>query len=335
MEESKGESTEMKKFLSFLVVCLAVTMMVPGVALAKADYVLKFGHLANTDHTWHKAAVRFAEIVKEKSDGRVEVKVYPNEQLGKELEMINGIQTGVVDMTITGESLQNWAPKCGLIAVPYMIRSSEHMAAVAGGPIGKEIENEIIEKVGLHPVGWFERGPRNLTSNRPIKSPEDLNGFVMRVPNVPIFVKVWDALGAKPTPMAFSEVFTSLQQGVIEGQENPFALIYSASFYEVQKYVNLTEHVRGWIYVVIGEKKFQSMPEDLQNIILQAGAEMQRYEHELFLANQTKLAEELQAKGMTLQEVDKEAFMKKAAPAVLEALSPEQAEMYKRIVAIK
>ena len=325
----------MKKLSTFLVICLAVATLIPGVAFAKAEYTLKFGHLANTEHTWHKAAVRFAEVVKEKSGGRIEVKVFPNEQLGKEMEMVSGIQMGVVDMTITGESLQNWAPLCGLIAVPYMLQSSEQLQKVAGGPLGKKIEQEIIDKVGLHPVAWFERGPRNLTSNRPITNPDELKGFVMRVPNVPIFVKVWDALGAKPTPMAFSEVFTSLQQGVIEGQENPFDLIYSASFYEVQKYVNLTEHVRGWIYVVMGEKTFQSMPEDLQNVILEAGAEMQHYEHELFLEDQAKLAEALQAKGMTLQPVDKAAFMKKADPAVREALNPEQLALYEEIIAIQ
>ncbi len=325
----------MKKLSSFLVMSLMVTMLVPGIALAKAEYTLKFGHLANAEHTWHKAAVRFAEIVNEKSGGRIEVKVYPNEQLGKEMEMISGIQMGVVDMTITGESLQNWAPLCGLIAVPYMLQSPEQLAKVAGGPIGDKIEQEIIEKVGLHPIAWFERGPRNLTSNRPITNPDELNGFVMRVPNVPIFVKVWDALGAKPTPMAFSEVFTSLQQGIIEGQENPFDLIYSASFYEVQKYVNLTEHVRGWIYVVIGEDKFRSMPEDLQKVILEAAEEMQRYEHELFLADQAKLAKDLEAKGMTLQPVDKAAFMKKAEPAVRAALSPEQLALYEEIIAVQ
>lgn len=301
----------------------------------KPEYVLKFGHLANEDHTWHKAAVKFAEIVKEKSNGRVEVKVYPNEQLGKELDMINGIQAGTVDMTITGESLQNWAPKVGVMAALYAVRDSEHMQKVAGGEIGKEIEAEILDKTGLRPIAWFERGPRNLTSNRPIKHPDELNGMILRVPNVPLFVKSWEALGAKPTPMAFSEVFTSLQQGTIDGQENPYALIKSAGFYEVQKYCNLTEHVRTWIYVVIGEKQLKSMPEDLQKIILDAGREMQKYEHKLFLAEQDKLAKELQEKGMTFVEVDKEAFKTKVKDAVISSLTPEQKDLYERIINTK
>jgi tripartite ATP-independent transporter DctP family solute receptor len=231
--------------------------------------------------------------------------------------------------------MMNWAPLCGLIAVPYMIRDSAHMEKIVEGEVGQAIEKEVIEKVRLRPVAWFERGARNLTSNREVKKPEDLNGLKLRVPNVPLFVATWEALGAKPTPMAFSEVFTSLQQGIIDGQENPYDLIKSASFFEVQKFVNKTEHVRGWIYLVIGEDKFQSMPKDIQTAILEAGKEAQAYERELFRAEQDQLIKDLQDKGMTFVEVDKAAFMKVAEPAVMKFLSPELQEMYKKIVAIQ
>jgi tripartite ATP-independent transporter DctP family solute receptor len=317
------------------VFCMIVTLLVPTISFAKAEYTLKFGHLANEENVWHKAAVKFAELVAEKSGGRIEVKVYPNEQLGKEMELIDGIRMGTVDMTITGESMQNWAPKAGLMGAPYAIRNADHLAKIAGGEIGQEIEQEIIDKIGLRPVGWFGRGPRNLTSNRPVKHPDDLKGMILRVPNVPLFVAVWEALGAKPTPMAFSEVFTSLQQGTIEGQENPYALIKSAGFYEVQKYCNLTEHVISWIYVVLGEKKFQSMPEDLQKVILEAGQEMQEYEHQLFQEAEQGLAQELQDLGMTFVEVDKAAFQKKAEVAVFEALNAEQKDLYMRMQEVK
>ncbi|MCP4401401.1 MAG: TRAP transporter substrate-binding protein [bacterium] len=317
------------------VFCTIVTLLVPAVSFAKAEFTLKFGHLGNEENVWHKAAMKFAELVAEKSGGRIEVKVYPNEQLGKEMELIDGIRMGTVDMTITGESMQNWAPKAGLMGAPYAIRNADHLAKIAGGDIGQEIEQEIIDKIGLRPVGWFGRGPRNLTSNSPIKHPDDLKGMILRVPNVPLFVAVWEALGAKPTPMAFSEVFTSLQQGTIAGQENPYALIKSAGFYEVQKYCNLTEHVISWIYVVLGEKKFQSMPEDLQKVILEAGQEMQEYEHQLFQEAEKGLAQELQDLGMTFVEVDKAAFQKKAEVAVFEALTPEQKELYMRMQEVK
>lgn len=324
-----------RSMFKMFVFCMIVTLLVPTISFAKAEYTLKFGHLANEENVWHKAAVKFAELVAEKSGGRIEVKVYPNEQLGKEMELIDGIRMGTVDMTITGESMQNWAPKAGLMGAPYAIRNADHLAKIAGGEIGQEIEQEIIDKIGLRPIGWFGRGPRNLTSNRPIKHPDDLKGMILRVPNVPLFVAVWEALGAKPTPMAFSEVFTSLQQGTIAGQENPYALIKSAGFYEVQKYCNLTEHVISWIYVVLGEKKFQSMPEDLQKVILEAGQEMQEYEHQLFQEAEQSLAQELQDLGMTFVEVDKDAFQKKAEVAVFEALTPEQKDLYMRMQEVK
>ena len=327
----------MKKTVLLVAVALLASLVLSTAALAekKPEFTLKLGHLANTEHTWHKGSLKFAELVEEKTGGRVVVQVFPNEQLGKEMEVIGNIQSGIVDMLITGESMMNWAPLCGLIAVPYMIRDSAHMEKIVEGEVGQAIEKEVIEKVRLRPVAWFERGARNLTSNREVKKPEDLNGLRLRVPNVPLFVATWESLGAKPTPMAFSEVFTSLQQGIIDGQENPYDLIKSASFFEVQKFVNKTEHVRGWIYLVIGEDKFQSMPEDIRKAVLEAGKEAQVYERQLFRAEQDQLMKDLQDKGMTFVEVDKEAFMKKAEPAVLSFLSPELQEMYKKIVAIQ
>jgi tripartite ATP-independent transporter DctP family solute receptor len=249
--------------------------------------------------------------------------------------MITGILAGTADMTITGESLQNWVPNAALCATPYLIRDSEHLAKIAGGEIGKRIEQEIFSNVGLRPIAWFERGPRNLTSNIPVKHPDDLKGLIIRVPNVPIFVKTWEALGAKPTPMAFSEVFTSLQQNTIHAQENPFALIESAGFYEVQKYCNITEHVISWIYVVIGEKKFQSIPPDLQQIILDAGAEMQIYEHKLFVAEEEKLAKLLQSRGMVFVDTDKNAFKNQVKNTVINSLNPGQRTLYQQIELVK
>jgi tripartite ATP-independent transporter DctP family solute receptor len=287
-------------------------------------FTLKFGHLASEDNTWHLAAIKFKERVEERSQGRIQVKVYPNSQLGKEMELINSIQLGTADMTITGESLQNWAPKAALLAVPYAFASAEHMRSAASGPGGEEICAEITEKTSLVPLAWFERGPRHLTTNRPIQTPNDLNGLKIRVPNVPLFVKVWQELGAKPTPMAFSEVFTSLQQNTIEAQENPLSLIDSASFYEVQKHVNLTAHVRSWIYVVIGEKKLNSLPLDLQEIVREAAIDMQAYEHALFVAEETQLRTKLEGQGMTFIDSDQAAFAAKARIAVVNALTEEQ-----------
>lgn len=305
---------------TLLTLAMSALIVTPVTA---ADMTLKLGHLANEDNIWNKAAVKFGEELKSLTNGRIEVQVFPNESLGKEMDLINGMQLGTVDMTITGESLQNWAPMAALLAVPYAYKSIEHMDAVASGKIGDQIKAQIIEKAKIRPIAYFARGPRNLTTNRPIKSPADLNGLKMRVPNVPLFVDVWKALGAKPTPMAFSEVFTSLQNGTIDAQENPLALIKSASFFEVQKYVNKTEHVRSWIYLTISDITWKKLSADDQKAVLEAAARAQKYERELFIIDDKNLVGELQSKGMTFVEVDGKAFADSAKDAVLANVKPE------------
>lgn len=312
----------LKSINKIMLAATVCAVFAAGPALA-GKVTLKLGHLSNEETTWHKAAIKFGEEVKSLSNGRVVVKVYPNSSLGKEMDLVSGMQLGTVDMTITGESLQNWAPKAALLAVPYAYKTMEHMDSVASGKIGDMIEAQIIEKAKVRPLAYFARGPRNLTSNRPIKSPSDLNGLKLRVPNVPLFVDVWDSLGAKPTPMAFSEVFTSLQSNVIDAQENPLALIKSASFFEVQKFVNKTEHVRSWIYLALSEKTWSKLSEADKAAVTEAGKRAQAYERMLFLEESDKLVAELEAKGMTFVEVDGKAFASQAKEAVLKNVNAE------------
>lgn len=309
--------------------------MAPAIVRAQAKTTLKLGHLANEDNVWHKASLKFAEEVARRTNGEVEVKVFPNEQLGKETDLIKGIQLGTVDFTITGESLQNWAPSAALLAVPYAIRDLDHLDKVVGGAVGHKIGQDIEAKTQLRTLTYFARGPRNLTANRAIRTPDELNGLKLRVPNVPLFVQFWQALGAKPTPMAFSEVFTSLQNNTIEAQENPLALIKSASFFEVQKYVNQTEHVISWIYLVGGAKKLGRLPQAHQAAIAEAAKAAQAHERQLFLADEKQLESDLKAKGMQFVEVDKKAFAEKGRTAVVAALSAEAKPLYEEMVAIK
>lgn len=296
--------------------------LLAGSAFAQ-EMTLKLGHLANEENPWHLASVKFGEELSALTDGRIAVEVFPNESLGKEIDLINGMQLGTVDMTITGESLQNWAPKAALLAVPYAFKTIEDMDAFASGPVGDQIKSQVIEKVQIRPIAYFARGARNLTSNRPITSPADLNGLKMRVPNVPLFVDVWKSLGANPGPMAFSEVFTSLQNGTIEAQENPLALIKSASFNEVQSHVNLTSHVRSWIYLTIADSTWNKLSEDDQAAVTEAAARAQAYERELFEASLAADRADLEGKGMTFVDVDSAAFQAAAKDAVLANVNDE------------
>jgi len=298
--------------------------------------VWKLGHLGNEEHIWNKTALKFAELVSEKTNGQIEIQVYPNEQLGKEIDVINMVQAGSADLVISGESMQNWAPKAALMAVPYAFRDTTHMQQIIESDIGQEIATQIQEKVGLTPLYYHLRAPRNLTSNKPINKPEDLKGFRLRVPNVPIFVEAWKAAGASPQAMAFAEVFTALQQGVIDGQENPVDLIYSAGFNEVQKYVNETEHVHGWIYVLIGNKQLESLSDDLRSAVLEASAEAQAFGNGLFEEQTSGFKDKLIERGMQFNsDVDREAFRKAMEPGVKGKLNDEQKVLFDRIVNFK
>ncbi|WP_410218821.1 TRAP transporter substrate-binding protein [Paracoccus sp. (in: a-proteobacteria)] len=308
--------------ITTLAASCTVAVLLSSAAFAQ-EVTLKLGHLANEDNIWHKAVVKFAEEVDTLTEGRVAVEIYPNESLGKEIDLINGMQLGTADMTITGESLQNWAPTAALLALPYAYQSLEHMDEVASGEIGDQIEAEIIEKADIRPLTYFARGPRNLSANREITTPADLNGFKLRVPNVPLFVAAWQALGANPTPMAFSEVFTSLQNGTIEGQENPLALFKSGGFYEVQKVINRTEHVRSWIYLTISERSWGRLSEDDQAALLEAAERTQTYERELFLADEEALVADLESQGVKFVDVDQAAFAEAARDAVIGAVAEE------------
>jgi TRAP-type transport system periplasmic protein len=314
-----------------LFLSLLLLFSLSGTVMGNEVVSLKFGHIANTDNSWHLAAVRFAELVNIKTNGEVEVKVYPNSQLGSERETIEGIPLGLCDITISADSLANWAPSIALQSHMYTFRDSEHIEKFQSSEVAEKIRSEILNKAGLRVIAWFERGPRYLTSNRPIRSLEDLKGFKIRVPDVPMFIKDWEACGTSPTPIAFGEVFSALQQGVIDGQENPLALIHSAKFYEVQKYVNRTAHVLQSIFVVIGEEKFKSLSDKNQQAVLEAALEMQGYERALFLAAEKELEDELKAYGVEfVDDVDIEGF-KKAVENVIEDNYPEYLEDYKKI----
>lgn len=296
-------------------------------------HLLRASLLVNEDHTWFQAFDYFSKILEERSQGRLKLEVYPSEQLGKELESIRMIQAGVIDMTISASTLSNWVEVATFCEMPFLLRDSVEKQAMIYGPIGQQVEKELLEKMGLRVVTVFERGPRHLTSNRPIRHPDDLNGMILRVPNVPSFVTAWSAMGAKPTPMAFSEVFTSLQQGTVEGQENPFALILSAGFAEVQQYVNLTGHVMSWSYPLIGEKQFQRLPDDLKALFLVAAQDMGDYQQRLFREKENAIQKQLKAKGMEFIEVDKAAFGAKCEEAIYNSLSPEMQKLYKSFIA--
>lgn len=317
--------------LAFILMLLPLTGAWSCRPAGEPEWLLRASIIVAEDHTWFRAFEYFGEQLDERSGGRIRLQTYPSEQLAKEIEAIRMIQAGVIDMTTTSALLSNWTEIMTFCEMPFLMDSMEDVDAMLNGPVGARIREEMVSKTGLRPVAYFQAGARHLTANRPIKHPDDLQGLIIRIPSIPAFVTAWDALGAKTTPIAFSEVFTSLQQNVINAQENPLPLTKMLALYEVQQYVNLTSHVFGWTYPVIGEKQFNRMPPDLQQIFLDCARDMQAYERRLFEENDAKTRVLLEAKGMKFVEVNREAFVQKHGNAIYRTLSPEMQEVYRSL----
>lgn len=325
-----------------VVTIILVLMLCLGVANAfAADFDLTVSHIVDESNSWHLASVYFKEQLEARSDRRISVTVYPNSQLGSEIDSINSALTGGgVDIVITGESMMTYVPELGILGVPYLMTSPEHVELVAGGEIGDKIEElMLMGGTGLRGLAYFVRGPRNVTANKEIHAPSDMQGLLIRTPSSTITVSTFESFGAKPTPMAFAELFTALQSGTVQAQENPLAMIKSGNLYEVQKYLVRTEHLRTWVYFAMAESTYQSMPEDLRRLVDEVSAETRAYEHELFLAAEESLEDELKAAGMTfIEDVDQAAFANLANEAMTSLMEGEYSylkPLYDEIKAIE
>jgi tripartite ATP-independent transporter DctP family solute receptor len=241
-----------------------------------------------------------------------------------------------VDFALPSTVMSSEVDAFGIFEMPYLVKDREHM---------KRIEKEVVwpklaplaEKKGLKIIAVWENGYRHVTNNkRPIQKPEDLQGIKLRVPEGKWRVKMFQAYGANPSPMKFSEVFTALQTGVMDGQENPFAQIYSAKFQEVQKYLSLTGHVYTPAYVTVGLKKWNQLPEDVRKVLEETAKETQAFVYQTAERFDTELLEKLKAAGMQVNTPDKDAFIAASKPVYEEFGKEVQGaeEMIDRAIAL-
>lgn len=253
-----------------LTLATALTFSFCGAAYA-ADFTFTFAHVLTEDTPNARAAVRFKEEVEAKSDGRIEVNIRPAAQLGGDVEIIEQTQMGLVHISIppTG-NLANFNEKMYLFDLPFLLSDNEAMKRVLDGEVGTELLGTLGGN-NLHGIAMWGAGFRHMTNNvRPISGPEDLNGIKMRTLQAPTILSTYRAYGANPTAMAYVEVYNGLQQGVVEGQENPLANINSMRFHEVQKYMTLTGHAYHTYAAVMNKQAWESLPEDLQTVVEEA-----------------------------------------------------------------
>lgn len=294
--------------------------------------VIRIGHSSGESSDWQQALLVFKEDLEERSNGTLKVEIYPNETLGPELDNITGIQQGHCEGVLSGEALTNWTPYAALVSMPYACASMEAAEKIADSEeIGGVIEKNIIETAKLHPIGYFLRSARNLTSSKEIRSFDDVAGLKIRVPNNKLSIALWTAFGASATPMAWSEVFTSLQNGTIQAQENPSTTIYDNNLFEVQDYLIKTEHTISWIYVCLGEDFWQSLTAEQQNMIDASAKVMNDWQHDYLMQSVDEVEAKLGEK-MTIIDIDKTPFIEAALQVVKEEVDADVYALYEKMV---
>ncbi len=288
------------------------------------DRVIKFGHLNNADHPVSLGVKRFAELLATKSGGKLKVQEFPASQLGNELQQQSALQGGVQEMSAPATtSLAGIVKEFGLIDFPFSVGSYAQADALLDGPFGQALLAKLPEK-GLVSLGYWDLGFRNVTnSKRPITRPEDLDGLKLRVIPNPVFLETFKAFKANPVPMAFAELYGALEAKAVDGQENPFAVILSNKFYEVNKYVSATNHVYAANILLVSKRFWDRLSPVEQKLMHDAAYESRAYQRQTSRAAAGKAVAELQAKGMLYNELSaaEQARMREVAAPVADKFS--------------
>lgn len=293
--------------------CLSLLASTAGAA---PTYSFKLGNSVAEDHPYTLGCLKFKELVEERTKGDIVINVFPNGQLGTgERDLLEGLQLGTVEMYFgsTGP-MAGFEKKFLLFDFPFLFKNKKHVYAVLDGEIGSYVLG-LFDNLGIKGLAWAENGFRHFTnSKKPVTVPEDVKSLKLRTMENKAHMAMWRVLGADPTPMAFSELFTALQQGTIDGQENPIPIIFTSKFYEVQKHLSLTKHVFSPAFIAIAKATFDSLPQNYQTILLQCAKDAVLYEREEINKMEEKQVALLKARGMQVTEPDIEAFQKNTKP---------------------
>ena len=297
--------------VSGILICLVFTLAM-GVH-AQDKYVLRLGHFQATTHPVGVATDDFAKNVKERSNGQLEIQVFPAAQIGDTPDLIQALKLGTVDMVwIDTSQFDMFVPEMNRLLGGYLYRDREHMFKVMKGQIGDELKEKLLKQAGMRILTYHYNGERHVTtSNKPIHHAEDLKGVLLRVPGNDAFMSTFKALGASIVGIAYNEVYMALKTGVAEGQENPFSSIYAMKFHEVQKYLMLTGHMIQTGTYTINEGSWKKLPENLQQILREEAEKAGEYCGSIYMKEEKELIPILK-QYMTFIEVDKAEFQKAA-----------------------
>jgi tripartite ATP-independent transporter DctP family solute receptor len=292
-------------------VALAGALLTAGqLAFAQAPVKLTLGHGAAPGNPRHEAALLFAERVKAKTAGRIEVQVAHSAQLGDDAAMVTALRSGTLDMSANSQgAMANVVPEYAALGLPFLFPDIQKAWQLLDGPVGEDLAKRTAAK-GMVVLGYWDNGIRHITnSKRPIKVPADVKGLKIRTPPDTMTVDIMQALGADTQQIKFAELYVALQQGVVDGQENPLANVASAKLYEVQKYLSLTGHKYEATPFVISKRSWERLSPADQKVFTEAAAEATKLQRKLSKEADDKLAGELKAKGVQVDAVDRKAFV--------------------------
>ena len=291
----------------------AILAAVAGFAVmgaAQAQTEIKLGHVGAPGSLFAKSSEEFARIANAKLNGKAKVVVFGSSQLGNDKAMVQKLKLGTIDLALPSSVMSSEVDMFGIFEMPYLVASREHMNKIEDAVVWPTLV-PAAEKKGLKIIGIWENGYRHITNNkRAINTPADLAGVKLRTPKSKWRVEMFKSYGANPSPMAFSELFTALQTGVMDGQENPFTQIYSAKLHEVQKYLSLSGHVYTPAYLTAGANKWKSYPADVQKALSDAARETQAYVYKVAIADEAALLDKIKAAGVSVNQTDSAAFVK-------------------------
>ena len=310
----KREVSAARRATRRVVLAAAAALSLAAAVPALAQTEIKLGHVGEPGSLFQKSADEFAKRANAKLAGKAKVVVYGSSQLGGDKEMIQKLKLGTLDMALPSTVMSSEVDLVGIFEMPYIVKDREHMKRIEKDVFWPMLE-PAIEKKGLTVLAVWENGTRHITNNKhPIKVPADLKGIKLRVPEGKWRVKMFQAYGANPSPMKFSELFTALQTGVMDGQENPLTQIYSAKLQEVQKYLSLSGHVYTPAYLTVGTTHWKTLPADVRKVLEDTAKETQAYVYQVAAKDEDDLLGKLKQAGMQVNDVDKDAFVKASAP---------------------
>jgi len=321
------------KFMGRL--ALATALALGGPAIATAQTVLKWAHVYEEGSDYHQVALWAAEEVKARTDGRIEIQVYPASSLGKEVEINEGLGIGAVDIIYTGPSfVERYYGPIAISDYPFIMRGYDHWKTYRESDLFKELSDGYKDATDNTVMGLVYYGQRHVTSNFPILKPEDMKGLKIRVPNSPVMLMFPNAVGANPTPMAFSEVYLALQQGVVDAQENPLPTIKFKKFYEVQKDINLTGHILNSLLIIASSSAVDQMGEDqavVDEVMKEAAAKVSQSIYD----QEQSLVQWFRDQGIEVNEIDKQPFQDAVKPMLTDTSKvPYTIEQFDRLQAL-